>query len=215
MAQSDAGVSSASMFTEPFSPWSTLSGILIKIKIRFAPIVVLCFLKTSRIICNGPCIYSPTSVRWAELILLAVWARSPAWRSQLLLEEQERRQLVCGTGVPLWCGDCSCTSWAKGLQWKLWWTSCTATALVLGDSWVLYRSEGFKFAFFLVCTWSRETTELMGRYKHTQYLCMCEFLPKSFTCICKGQNLSIRCSICPWMTESKYTSREKFCIAVN
>lgn len=61
------------------------------------------------------------------------------------------------------------------------------------DAWVLYGSEGFKSAFFLVCTWSRETTKLAVRYKHTHYLCMCEFLPESFTCICKGENLSIRC----------------------
>lgn len=53
MAQSDANVGSACVFTKPFLPWGILSGGPIRIKTKLAPIFVLYFLKASRIICNG------------------------------------------------------------------------------------------------------------------------------------------------------------------
>ena len=163
MTQSDASVGSACVFTKPFLPWRILSGIHIKIKTRFAPIFVLCFLKASGIICSSPLIYSPTSVCLAERCL-AVWAHLPAWRSQLLAEEQERWQLVRDTGVLHRRGASSYIAWAKALRWKLRWASCAhtciATALVLGDA-RLHRLTAAEGAIWI---WRLKICIFLGLY---------------------------------------------------
>lgn len=151
-------------------------------------------------------IHLPVCVEQSSAWLLStfswlLWAHSPGWRCQMLLEEQEAWQLVCGTGVLCWHGACSYVSWLKPYS-----GSCdghpasTAFMLVLGDA-QLHRltfSEGAKWnwryttAVFFPCKWGRETAKLVVKDKYTYNLCRYEFLSKRFICGCKGENFSIR-----------------------
>lgn len=204
MAQFDASVGSACVFTKPFLPWSILSGIHIKIKPRFAHVFVLCFLKASRVTCNQPPYLFAYQCLFSRAVPGAVSTFS-------CLEEPVSSRGAGETAACSWHWGSALTRClqlhrsGKALRWKLWWTpgthACTPTSSCWGmpgfTGWprlrVLYGSEDHKSAFFLVCTWGGETTQLVIKYEHTYYLCVYEFLPKNFFCICKGENLSFRC----------------------